>query len=45
VLRRREPPITREEARGLLLLIMSIDAAVQRIAREVAGDENDGKAE
>jgi hypothetical protein len=33
VFRRSAPPITREEIRGLLLLLMSIDATVARLAR------------
>lgn len=40
----REPLLNRAELNGLILLIMSIDAAVQRIAHEVAGD-GDGEEE
>ncbi|MBM2822817.1 MAG: hypothetical protein HW413_1563 [Thermoleophilia bacterium] len=41
---RREPLLTPVEVNGLILLLMSIDEAVQRIAQEVAGDE-DGEEE
>ena len=35
--------LTRAEMNGLILLLMSIDAAVQRIADEVAGEEDGGE--
>jgi len=43
MLRRKDPPVSREEIRGVLLLLMNIDENVTRIRREVAG--NDGEEE
>ncbi len=45
VFKRSEPLLTREEVNGLLLLLMSLEAAVQRIAREVAGEEDGEEAD
>lgn len=43
MIRRKEPPISREEVRGVLLLLMNIDDSVTRIRREVA--DGDGEEE
>jgi hypothetical protein len=43
VLRRKEPPVSREELRGALLLLMNIDENVERIRREIV--EDDGEEE
>jgi hypothetical protein len=43
MLRRREPPVSREEIRGALLLLMNIADSVERIRREIV--EDDGKEE
>lgn len=45
VFRQREPLLTREEVNGVLLLLMSLEAAVQRIAHEVAGEEDGEEAD
>jgi len=40
--RRREPPFTREEVNGLIVILMRIDDNIARIAR--AEEEGNGKA-
>jgi hypothetical protein len=41
VLRRKEPLISPEELRGLILLLMNVDDNVEKIRREVV--ESDGE--
>lgn len=43
--RRPELPISTEDFRGAVLLLMSIDAAVQRIADAVAEDDGEEEEE
>jgi hypothetical protein len=43
VLRRKEPLISPEELRGLILLLMNVDDNVEKIRREVV--ESDGEDE
>jgi hypothetical protein len=43
MLRRREPLLTRAEMNGVILLLMSVDAHLRRIAR--SAEDGDGEAE
>jgi hypothetical protein len=43
--RREEPPISRDEIRGALLLLMNIDDNVERIRKEVVDDDGEEEEE
>ena len=43
--RGKEPPISREEIRGALLLLMNIDDNVERIRKEIVDDDGEEEEE
>lgn len=45
MLRRKETPVSREEIRGALLLLMNIDDNVDRIRREIVDEDGEEEEE